>query len=207
MKALLLLALFALACLVYACPPGVPRVSCFRNPCDGARCRAYPMAYCTPNYCGGCGQDWTFNDLRVNCTGLAWPSPSNRPRPSPGRCPPNKPRVMCFRNPCDGARCPAYPMASCTANYCGGCFQDWTYNGRSVNCTGSGWPSPSNRPPSPSRTRCPPNKPPVMCFRDPCQGASCPMFPRATCVPNYCGGCRTRWFQRGMKVKCNATAE
>ena len=36
-------------------------------------------------------------------------------------CPPDKPLVNCFVDPCDVTICPAHPDAMCQADYCGGC--------------------------------------------------------------------------------------
>ena len=35
---------------------------------------------------------------------------------------------------------------------------------------------------------------PCHCLVDPCQGATCPDFPHARCVADYCGGCTARFF-------------
>ena len=52
-------------------------------------------------------------------------------------------------------------------------------------------------PPSPT---CPPNKPPVNCFVDPCRFAKCPAHPNAKCVSDFCGGCNARFFEDGEEV-------
>ncbi|KAJ8019616.1 hypothetical protein HOLleu_41270 [Holothuria leucospilota] len=49
-------------------------------------------------------------------------------------CPPGVDRVNCFVSPCLFATCPAYPGATCVANYCGGCFAEWYQSGVLVNC-------------------------------------------------------------------------
>ena len=41
---------------------------------------------------------------------------------------------------------------------------------------------------------CPPDKPQVYCFVDPCQVTTCPAQPEARCVSDYCGGCNARFF-------------
>ncbi len=41
---------------------------------------------------------------------------------------------------------------------------------------------------------CPPDKPLVSCFADPCMFATCPAHPDAVCVADYCGGCNARFF-------------
>ncbi|CAB3999434.1 secreted [Paramuricea clavata] len=56
--------------------------------------------------------------------------------PPPDRpCPPDKPRVNCLVAPCMFATCPAYPQAICVDNYCGGCFADFYYQYRKVDCS------------------------------------------------------------------------
>lgn len=39
------------------CPPGVPRVQCFVNPCDYGSDKCPEGTGCVPNYCGGCNVD------------------------------------------------------------------------------------------------------------------------------------------------------
>ena len=41
---------------------------------------------------------------------------------------------------------------------------------------------------------CPPDKPRVYCFVDPCQVTTCPTHPEARCISDYCGGCNARFF-------------
>lgn len=41
---------------------------------------------------------------------------------------------------------------------------------------------------------CPDGSKPVNCKADPCQFATCPYFPEATCEADYCGGCNARFF-------------
>ena len=50
-------------------------------------------------------------------------------------------------------------------------------------------------------TQCPPDKPLVNCFVDPCQFAKCSAHPKAKCSADYCGGCNARFFDsKGNKV-------
>ena len=51
---------------------------------------------------------------------------------------------------------------------------------------------------------CPEGVPMMTCDGDPCSEASCPSHPSASCVANYCGGCRAEWFNGGSPVQCNA---
>ena len=45
-----------------------------------------------------------------------------------------KEQYQCFVDPCQYAKCTAYPDATCTSNYCGGCNAVFT-NGFSVDIT------------------------------------------------------------------------
>ena len=47
---------------------------------------------------------------------------------------------------------------------------------------------------------CPNCTRPVNCFVNPCQFASCPVFPEAECRSDYCGGCNARFFVKGKEV-------
>ena len=47
---------------------------------------------------------------------------------------------------------------------------------------------------------CPPDKPPVNCFVNPCKFAKCPAHPNARCVSDFCGGCNARFFEDGEEV-------
>jgi len=153
------------------CPPNKPPVKCIIDPCRVAKCDQYPGASCVANYCGGCNAVFYVNGSEVNCN----------------MCPPGKSPVKCFRDPCQGATC-AVPGAKCISDYCGGCFAKWYVSGKQVNC-------------SSVTSKCPPNKPPVQCFRDPCQGQTCSV-PNSKCVSDYCGGCYARWYVGSDPVNC-----
>ena len=49
-------------------------------------------------------------------------------------------------------------------------------------------------------TTCPPDRPPVNCFVDPCQFAKCPAHTNAECVSDFCGGCNARFFVDSEEV-------
>ena len=55
---------------VSSCPPGRPRVHCYRNPCSGETCPWFPRARCVPNYCGGCHAEFYVGHRRVQCRGV-----------------------------------------------------------------------------------------------------------------------------------------
>ena len=42
--------------------------------------------------------------------------------------------VSCFADPCSVSECTSYPDAECVANYCGGCWADYYFNGELINC-------------------------------------------------------------------------
>ena len=42
----------------------------------------------------------------------------------------------------------------------------------------------------------------MVCNGNPCDEASCPTYPDAVCVPDYCGHCQAVWYLRGEKVTC-----
>ena len=43
----------------------------------------------------------------------------------------------------------------------------------------------------------------VRCTVNPCSRATCESYPNARCVPDYCGGCYTKWIDRyGEEVDC-----
>ncbi|KAL3885493.1 hypothetical protein ACJMK2_025546 [Sinanodonta woodiana] len=49
-------------------------------------------------------------------------------------CPDGSHEVQCITNPCEVARCPAYPEANCVANYCQGCNAVFFVHGKEVDC-------------------------------------------------------------------------
>merc|ERR1719297_389122 len=56
-------------------------------------------------------------DIKTCCDGTT-------SRQNPNTCaydPPCPTTAQCFADPCNINTCPAYPDASCTSNYCGGC--------------------------------------------------------------------------------------
>ncbi|CAF2447340.1 unnamed protein product [Rotaria sp. Silwood2] len=105
------------------CPSGEPMVACFVDPCSISTCSGDENATCVSNYCGECSALWFGADG----------NPADCDNVSP--CPPDQPEVQCFRNPCQGATCSAYPNATCIPNYCGGCNAEWfTTDGEQVQC-------------------------------------------------------------------------
>ena len=54
---------------------------------------------------------------------------------------------------------------------------------------------------------CPNNIPVFECGGDPCNGASCPGYPDAVCLPDYCGHCHAVWYVGGERVTCSGKAK
>ncbi|CAF1053928.1 unnamed protein product [Rotaria sp. Silwood1] len=173
------------------CPPGRVGPQCPRNPCEEATCSTYPDAKCVPNYCGGCYAEWfKFSGEQVQCSTTSVLGTSVERI----RCPSGKRIVNCFVDPCLVSKCPGDKNAKCVSNYCGGCNAVWyRANGRPAKCF--------------RKSTCPHGRSKVRCKKDPCQGATCPEYPDAECVPNYCGGCYAEWFTcDGRKVQCRTTS-
>ncbi|XP_064614676.1 keratin-associated protein 10-6-like [Liolophura sinensis] len=127
------------------CPVNAPRVECKADPCRmSTGCRAYPLAECRSNYCGGCNAEYFVQNKKVNCSVC----PSKKPvlqcmsacmyaKPAPGftcvpdfcgstcsmkfvkLCKDGSRPVQCFYEPCALALCPA--GHTCVSNYCRGC--------------------------------------------------------------------------------------
>ena len=115
--------------LLTVCPPSKPIVYCKVNPCQVNKCAKYPDAICKPNYCGGCNADFYLNGEKVDCK-----NPSSYDAMPRRECPPGKPLVYCWRNPCQGQTCESHPNARCVPNFCGGCFFSFYVGWRRVNC-------------------------------------------------------------------------
>ena len=92
--------------------------------------------------------------------------------------------MNCLADPCDVNFCPAHPDAKCVSDFCGGCNAQFFGPGGEVEVTDT--------------CNCPDL---VNCFIDPCQFATCPAFPNASCLSDYCGGCNARFFDKdGIEV-------
>ncbi|XP_072048487.1 uncharacterized protein [Amphiura filiformis] len=87
--------------------------ACDSLPCiNGATCKNIGTSYtCT------CASGWDG----VNCE-----------KPDMTGCPPNKPKVNCDVNPCDGKTCTKYPYAKCEPDYCGGCNYNFIWKGKKL---------------------------------------------------------------------------
>ena len=120
---------------------------------------------------------------------------------SAGICPDGSPPVNCLVNPCKTASCPAVADATCVADYCGGCNARWILNGQEVTdqCHGKKHCAVAKYIHENS-IGCSDGSLPVTCLINPCKQASCPSINGATCVSNYCGGCKAEWFLNGHNV-------
>lgn len=47
---------------------------------------------------------------------------------------------------------------------------------------------------------CPVGQPPVQCKTNPCLNAKCEQFPQAKCRPDYCGGCRAKFYFGNFEI-------
>eukprot|EP00123_Amoebidium_parasiticum_P012229 comp21205_c1_seq1/m.28821 comp21205_c1_seq1/g.28821 ORF comp21205_c1_seq1/g.28821 comp21205_c1_seq1/m.28821 type:complete len:265 (-) comp21205_c1_seq1:343-1137(-) len=111
-------------------------------------------------------------------------------------CPPGTPQVKCLVDPCTTATCAGYDTAVCRADYCGGCNARFYVDGKEVTCnTAPSTPSGSNT--------CPSGVNPVQCLVNPCTNLRCAGNPMASCVPDYCGECSARFYDKaGREVSC-----
>jgi len=109
---------------------------CTADPCSVTKCAAFPNAQCTANYCGGCHA--IFSDDYGNPVNCGETSSSTTAPLVVTSCPPDKPMVACFANPCSVTKCAAFPNAQCTAEFCGGCHAIFSDDyGNPVNCAAS----------------------------------------------------------------------
>ncbi|KAK3580546.1 hypothetical protein CHS0354_009502 [Potamilus streckersoni] len=108
---------------------------CCLNWCRGTTCLGH-NGFC-PLPAGGscerkCSKDLEcgkhskccFNGCGYECT-----------KASNTQCPDGSSPVQCLINPCVVTDCPAFPNATCLANYCGGCNADFFVNGQKVECS------------------------------------------------------------------------
>ena len=154
------------------CPSSKPAVNCSPAPCEVIKCPAHPNAKCVNSICGDCKAKFMEpggNEVTDTC-----------------RCPPGVKLMHCSDDPCLFTTCPAYPDATCMADYCGGCNAIF-FQGRNEitkNC----------------HNPCPPHKPLAKCIVDPCKVIKCHSHPDAICKANYCGGCNAIFFEKGVEV-------
>ena len=128
---------------------------------------------------------------------LSHPSiPIPDPQPSLIPCPPEN-IVNCFVDPCRYATCPGIQGAKCESNYCGGCNAIWKDPFTLKQLTQLECHPITPYPIESIQPTLPVTDPPILpkpcamiyCFARPCSVTSCPAYPEATCVDDYCGGC------------------
>ncbi|XP_014771336.1 uncharacterized protein LOC106869915 [Octopus bimaculoides] len=105
--------------------------------------------------------------------------------------------IICFVHPCQIARCPMFPYATCVQRC--PCRAEFYIYGRDVTslCNyGPFWKNYYER--VNAKKKC------IIynCFMDPCRGKTCPKFPNAECRSNYCNGCNFDFFVADVKVNC-----
>ncbi|XP_064384618.1 kielin/chordin-like protein [Halichondria panicea] len=243
------------------CPPDKPLVFCFADPCMFATCPAHPDAVCVADYCGGCNARFFIGKKEVTDTckcpvtgqifkecGSACPANCTTPNPictrqcvarcecSAGQvidekkneCVPRDqcPAEVCVKDgvtyqvgdtfpagdECNTCTCQAGGQIACTEIACpdvcvqgeviyevgdnfpagDGCNNCGCIRPNTIVCTLIACPEPTTELPPPPT--CPPDKPLVSCFADPCMFATCPAHPDAVCVADFCGGCNARFF-------------
>ncbi|XP_021351240.1 kielin/chordin-like protein [Mizuhopecten yessoensis] len=73
-------------------------------------------------------------------------------------------------------------------------------------CGGTTCQTPRAPPaPQPLPSPCPPGVPMASCSHLPCDKESCPNYPYAKCVNNYCGGCNAKFYLKGKEVTKTCT--
>lgn len=97
------------------CPPGVPVVNCFVDPCLNAKCGNEET--CISSYCGSCSA--VCKPKRQQKPAASNATANDTARNTSGHCPPGVRQVQCLVNPCAFTTCPV--NSSCTVDYCGGC--------------------------------------------------------------------------------------
>ncbi|XP_006815798.1 uncharacterized protein LOC100375670 [Saccoglossus kowalevskii] len=202
------------------CADGSEPVACPLDPCFLASCPSNLAAQCRPNYCGGCKTQFFFDgDIRIQCEDPCSPDPCqnngvcyniNGKTPlcmcADGfygthcerilSCDDGVEPLPCVSNHCDTTLCPAHPNARCEVNICqhgiyNECFPEFfDEQDNIVDCLDM---------------MCPYGPLAFECKLNPCLLASCPTYPTATCVPNYChvSGCIAEYIDEyGNKVDC-----
>ncbi|XP_072047066.1 kielin/chordin-like protein [Amphiura filiformis] len=226
------------------CPPGVPMVACFEDPCNVTSCSDSNAQQCVPYYCGGCyalfydGDGYLIHECSSGVCSTSnaadsQPIPSLNPCQS---CDCFNGELMCAVAACqappdgiencepiytEGVCCPSYdhclpdcdgvahgdpipsddPCETCTCNY-----------GASICAiTDCLMPTPYCLPNHPdgeccasyehcNGVTCPPGVDVHYCPLDPCEGRTCRVR-GATCVADYCGGCKYYFVRNGKKIK------
>lgn len=158
------------------CPDNLPAVACVVDPCDTASCPGRTDATCRPNYCGRCSAE--FYDANDNLVDCS--------------CPADEEATLCPPDQCDRFSCVSNPGAECRSNACGGCNVAFFQGGTEVlECRQSDCLLDVTR---------------FDCPFDPCDGATCPADPSATCITNYCGGCSAEFYSSaGERVQCGGS--
>ena len=124
--------------------------------------------------------------------------------PAQYRIKPCKDPVACVVDPCEVSTCPAFPQAKCISDFCGGCNARFFLGFKEVTdkcnvCSGIG---AVTRVKCDTMKQCPGTaicdqasgtcccgETQFACLVPPCDSATCPNYPDATCVNEFCNGC------------------
>eukprot|EP01083_Nonionella_stella_P105971 305159_1 len=210
------------------CTTGI-YVNCLIAPCSRSSCPSYPDAICTNDQCNGCTARWSLSGIQLSqqeCFAFVAP-----PTPKPTTVIPPTPALVhptfssatvlpvispctvgylyCGYTPCVKHTCTAYPAATCSNDFCGGCNAIFRKQNGDIltesECFGA--PPPELVQPEVVLKTPQPQLPAVLpqatqsgvntgcaagfvnCLVKPCSVNSCPLHRAATCTDNNCGGC------------------
>ena len=105
-------------------------------------------------------------------------------------CPDGTSKVECIANPCESKTCSKYPNAICKPNYCGNCTADFHHEDKT--------PVDSCEEPE-----CGEGEAIATCEENPCETATCLMFPKAYCSASKCGKCSAIFRDaKGNIIEC-----
>ena len=130
-----------------------------------------------------------------------------------------KDTVACVEDPCQVNTCPEFPDAECISDFCGGCnarffegFKEVTKKCQSSKvCTNIGTVTevkcdtadqcPGTAICDTASGTCCCGETQFACIIPPCDSATCPNHPDATCVDEFCNGCccEARFFLNNGK--------
>ena len=126
--------------------------------------------------------------------------------------------VACVQDPCQVTTCPKFPKAKCVSDFCGGCNARFFVGLKEVTrkcqsskvCANIGTVTevecdtidqcPGTAICDTASGSCCCGKTPLACLNPPCDFATCPNYPGATCVNEFCNGCccKARFFIGNM---------
>uniref|UniRef100_A0A383VST8 Uncharacterized protein n=1 Tax=Tetradesmus obliquus TaxID=3088 RepID=A0A383VST8_TETOB len=194
-----------------SCPPAVAVTRCMADPCTSKKCAAGQV--CESNYCGGCNAVCKPKAVSTSSSSSSSSSacPPGKPQAmclvDPCRTTNCAAGKICVSNYCGGCNAICKPRAA-LASSSSSSSSSTSGVPRGLATAGQlppiklvpvplppGVPLPAGKPltsassssSSSSSSVCPPGKPQVNCFVDPCRSKKC--GPGETCLSSYCGGC------------------